>query len=40
MSVYFIVQVSMKDDTVYQKYLEECDGIFARYNGKISIGLQ
>lgn len=34
MSVYFIVQISMKDNGIYQKYLEECDDVFAQYNGR------
>jgi len=34
MSVYFIVNVNMKDAETYNKYLDECDPVFEKYNGK------
>jgi uncharacterized protein (DUF1330 family) len=34
MSMYFIVQVKMKNAEIYKKYLEECDQVFEKYKGK------
>ena len=32
MSVYFVVHIKMNDETIYHKYLDECDEIFKRYD--------
>ena len=34
MNVYFQAQIRIKDETEYQKYLDRCDKIFDKYNGK------
>ncbi len=34
MSVYFVAQIRMKDEDSYQKYLDKCDEVFAKYNGR------
>lgn len=34
MSYYFIAQIKIKDEKEYQKYLESCDDVFARYKGE------
>ena len=34
MSVYFIAQIKITDGKIYQKYLDDCDEIFSKYNGK------
>jgi uncharacterized protein (DUF1330 family) len=34
MSTYFIVHINMNDEIVYQKYLDESDEIFKKYNGE------
>jgi uncharacterized protein (DUF1330 family) len=34
MSAYFIVQLNMKNEEIYKKYLEECDQVFEKYRGK------
>jgi uncharacterized protein (DUF1330 family) len=33
MSVYFIAHITMTDELVYKKYLEECDEVFEKYKG-------
>jgi len=32
--VYFIANIRIRDETVYAKYLAECDEVFARFGGK------
>lgn len=34
MSVYFIAQIQITDETVFQKYLDSAHEIFEKYNGK------
>ncbi|WP_319475495.1 DUF1330 domain-containing protein [Marispirochaeta aestuarii] len=34
MSVYFLAQIKIIDDSQYQKYLDKCDEIFSNYKGK------
>lgn len=34
MNHYFAAQISIHDDVEYQKYLDEFDDIFSRYNGE------
>ncbi len=34
MSLYFVVQLAITDEGQYKKYLEECDRIFEKYDGK------
>lgn len=34
MSHYFIAQIKINDPEEYQKYLDGCDEVFARYNGE------
>lgn len=34
MSVYFSVQIKIMDEQAYAKYLEACDDIFSKYQGK------
>lgn len=34
MSSYFIAQVRINDEDEYQKYLDGCDEIFAKYKGE------
>lgn len=34
MSVYFIAQIQITDETVYQKYLNSASEVFEKYNGK------
>ena len=34
MKVYFVVCAKMKDTVEYKKYLEKCDEVFAKYNGR------
>lgn len=34
MSVYFIAQIQITDESVYQKYLNSASEIFEKYNGK------
>lgn len=34
MKAYFIVHIRMKDEVIYQKYLEQCDEILKKYHGK------
>lgn len=34
MSVYFIANILIKDDIEYQKYLDGCDEVFRKFNGK------
>ena len=34
MSVYFMAQIRIVDEDAYQNYLEHCDEVFARYNGR------
>lgn len=33
MSAYFIAHITVTDPGVYQKYLDECDAVLARYHG-------
>jgi uncharacterized protein (DUF1330 family) len=33
-TVYFVAQIRIIDDGLYQKYLDRCDDIFSKYNGK------
>jgi len=33
MSAYFIAHITVTDPTVYQKYLDECDAVLAKYQG-------
>jgi uncharacterized protein (DUF1330 family) len=33
MSVYFVVHIQITNKSVYQKYLKDCDDVFAQYNG-------
>ena len=34
MSCYFVANIRMKNPFVYAKYLEKCDEVFAKYDGK------
>ncbi len=34
MSCYFIAQINIKNKTEYQKYLDNADDIFKKFNGK------
>ena len=34
MSVYFVAQIKIADKNEYQLYLNNCDEIFSKYNGK------
>ena len=34
MNVYFVVHIKINDETIYQKYIDDCDEIFERYRGK------
>lgn len=34
MSVYFLAQIKITDESLYKKYLSTCDEIFSEYNGK------
>jgi uncharacterized protein (DUF1330 family) len=34
MSVYFLAQIKILDNKEYSKYLDECNVIFSKYNGK------
>ena len=34
MAYYFIVTIKMGDEDIYDKYLQSCDEVFAKYNGK------
>lgn len=34
MNYYFVAQIKINDPEEYQKYLDGCDEVFARYNGK------
>ncbi len=34
MSVYFLAQINITDEKQYQRYLDRCDDIFSKYNGK------
>lgn len=34
MNVYFIAQIQITDESVYQKYLNSASEIFEKYNGK------
>ena len=34
MSVYFIAQIKIEDPSRYNLYLNECDAVFSRYNGR------
>lgn len=33
MSVYFIAQIKITDTKAYDRYLQSCDAVFAKYNG-------
>lgn len=34
MKVYFIAYIKVNDEKEYQKYLENCDEVFSKYNGE------
>ena len=34
MSVYFVAHIKIEDNTEYQLYLNDCDDIFSKYNGR------
>ncbi len=34
MSVYFVAQIKIVDESQYKKYLDKCDEIFLKYKGK------
>ena len=34
MSVYFIANITVDQPLIYQKYLDGCDEVFARYHGE------
>lgn len=34
MTCYFVAQIRIDDEAEYQKYLESCDEVFARFRGK------
>ena len=34
MAYYFIVTIKMGDEDIYDKYLQACDEVFAKYSGK------
>jgi uncharacterized protein (DUF1330 family) len=34
MKVYFVVYAKMKDQVEYKKYLDKCDVVFSKYNGR------
>lgn len=34
MSYYFIAQIRITDETIYQKYIEGADKVFMQYNGR------
>lgn len=34
MSVYFVAQISIHDEPLYQQYLDGTSEVFARYNGR------
>ncbi|HOO33650.1 MAG TPA: DUF1330 domain-containing protein [Thermotogota bacterium] len=34
MSVYFVARINIHDEAAYQRYLENCDDIFMKYNGE------
>ena len=34
MSYYFVANIKIKDQTEYQKYLDEVDNVFSKFNGK------
>lgn len=34
MSVYFIANIRVEDEQEYQKYLDGCDEVFAKYHGE------
>lgn len=34
MSVLFIANIRMRDETAYARYLESCDEVFARFSGR------
>lgn len=34
MGVYFSVQIKMKDPDIYNHYLEACDDVFSRFQGR------
>jgi len=34
MSVYFLAQIKITDEKEYQKYLDTCDDVFAKYKGE------
>ena len=34
MSYYFMAQIKIRDATEYQRYLDQADTVFSKYNGK------
>ncbi len=34
MTAYFVAQIRIDDPDEYQRYLDACDGVFARFNGE------
>lgn len=34
MTAYFFAQIRIDDPAQYQRYLDACDGVFARFNGE------
>jgi uncharacterized protein (DUF1330 family) len=34
MTAYFVAQIRVDDPAEYQRYLDACDGVFARFNGE------
>jgi len=35
MSAYFVAQITIRDDSAYQKYLDGFDEVFARFDGEV-----
>lgn len=34
MAYYFIVSIAIHDEAEYQRYIDQCDAVFAKYKGK------
>ena len=34
MSCYFVARIQIHDEAEYNRYLDQCDEVFARYNGR------
>ena len=34
MSCYFVARIQIHDEVEYSRYLDQCDEVFARYNGR------